>query len=303
MPYMMGIDGGGSTVRVVITTRDLRIVGEAHGTTANPAVVGAETAAQRIQDAMRAALKAAPCEPAQIAAVGIGVAGAAAHHSANWLQGVVAAVTPAAHIVPSADFEIAMVGALGQRRGILLLAGTGSLAYGVNAAGETALVGGWGYLIDDAGSGYWIGKQALDAVARAGDGRGSQTVLAAQLLDRFKLHKPLDLVPWLYHSGESRTRAIAACAPLVMDAAEQGDAVARGIIDRARDELVLAANTVIRRLQLVDAGFAFAGGLLAHENRLSRAVCRALSLENPPQPLYEPVLGAALLARLVLEDG
>ncbi len=305
--YLIGIDGGGSTVRVVVTTPDLRIVGEGHGTTANPAIVGAEAAAGRIQDAVRAALASAGLDAGQIAAVGIGVAGAAAHHSADWLRCVVAGVTPDAQIVPSADFEIALVGALGERRGVLLLAGTGSLAYGVNAAGKTALVGGWGYLIDDAGSGYWIGKQALDAVARAGDGRGPETALTEILLTRFDLHKPLDLVPWLYHSGAARTREIAreiaACAPVVMDAADDGDAVAGAILDRACDELVLAAKTVIRHLQLADAGIAFAGGLLTHENRLSRAVCRTLALDGLPQPRYEPVMGAALLALFALENG
>ena len=169
MTYYMGIDGGGSTVRVVIVTPDLTICGQSEGPTVNPGVVGSENAANTIRQAMRTALKSANLTADQIAAVGIGVAGAAAYHSADWLRAVVGAVTPQARIVPSADFEIALVGALGQREGVLVLAGTGSLAYGVNAAGETALVGGWGYLLDDAGSGYWIGHPGIGS-RRAGRG-------------------------------------------------------------------------------------------------------------------------------------
>ncbi|MCD4686091.1 MAG: hypothetical protein K8S97_09165 [Anaerolineae bacterium] len=298
--YFMGIDGGGSTVRVAIITPEMQLCGEAHGGTANPGVVGANTAMHTIRTALHDALTAAQLTPAQIAAVGIGVAGAAAHHSADWLRDVVAGVTPDAHIIPSADFEIALVGALGERRGVLLLAGTGSLAYGANAAGHTALVGGWGYLLDDAGSGYWIGKQALNAVARARDGRSPDTALVEHILSHFGLHKPLDLVPWLYHTDTARTREVAALAPLVLTCADAGDAVAQQIIDHACDELALAAHTVIRRLELQSPGIAFAGGLLTTPNRLSTRVCAALDLPSIPEPRYPPVIGAALLARLAL---
>lgn len=297
--YLAGIDGGGSTVRAVITTPDLGIIGEAHGGTANPAVIGYDAAAQVIQRALREALARAGVPSEQVFAAGIGVAGAAAHHSAEWLRATVAAVLPRAQIIPSADFEIALVGALGERRGVLLLAGTGSLAYGVNAAGQTALVGGWGYLIDDAGGGYWIGAQALGAVARAGDGRGPATALSTAILDRLGLATPLDLVPWLYHTGTVRTAEVATLAPLVLQVAAQGDAVAGAILARARDELLLAAQTVIRRLGLAGAGIAFAGGLLTSANALSAAVCAALGLPALPQPRYPPAVGAALLARLM----
>lgn len=95
-----------------------------------------------IQNAVRAALDAAGVSHERVAVVGIGVAGAAASHSAGWLREVVSGVTPGARVVPSADYEIALVGALGRRRGVLILAGTGSLAYGVNARGRSALAGG-----------------------------------------------------------------------------------------------------------------------------------------------------------------
>lgn len=298
--YVMGVDGGGSTVRVAITTPDLRVVGEARGASANPVTVGAETAARTIQAAMREAMRAAGVTPQQIAAVALGIAGAASLYSADWVRAVATDVLPDAVIVPSADFEIALVGALGQRCGVLLLAGTGSFAYGVNAAGETALVGAWGYLIDDAGSGYWVGMRAVEAVARAGDGRGPQTTLTERVLAHWGLAQPIDLVPWLYHSGKSRIRDIAAIAPLVLDAAA-GDAVAQQIVGRACDELVLLAQIALRRLAMQPDAIALAGGLLTTPNALSDAVCAALGLDAIPQPRYSPVIGAALLARLSID--
>jgi N-acetylglucosamine kinase-like BadF-type ATPase len=286
----------------VITTPDLTVRGQSEGPTANPAVAGKDAAAQVIQNAMREALASAHLSPEQIRAVGIGVAGAAAHHSADWLRTVVAAVTPQAVIVPSADFEIALVGAVGKREGVLVLAGTGSLAYGVNAANQTALVGGWGYLLDDAGGGYWLGIRALEAVARAGDGRGPQTSLSAVLLGSLGLTKALDLVPWLYLAGVARNRDIAGLAPLVLQESAGGDAVARQIVQQGADELALAARTVIRRLDMTTPDFAFAGGLLTHSNNLSNALCAALGLAALPTPRFPPAVGAALLALLSLSS-
>jgi N-acetylglucosamine kinase-like BadF-type ATPase len=298
--YLMGIDGGGSTVRVVIVTPDLEVHGQGQGPTANPSVVGADTAAQTIQTAMRQAIQSAGLEPDQIAAAGIGVAGAAAHHSAAWLRQVVGNVLAQAQVVPSADFEIALVGALGQRRGVLVLAGTGSLAYGVNSAGESALVGGWGYLLDDAGSGYWIGLHGLAAVARASDGRGPATTLTGGLLAALGLSEPLELIRWLYRAEAARTREIAQLAPLVLDQAAGGDSIAQQIVTQATDELALAAHTLIRRLDMETPGIAFAGGLLAEPNPLSTALCARLGLDAIPVPRYSPVIGAALLARAAL---
>jgi N-acetylglucosamine kinase-like BadF-type ATPase len=301
-PLVMGVDGGGSTTRVVVTSLDLQVRGSAQGTTASPSVAGRETATRTIQAAMRAALTAADAAPDDVAAVALGVAGASVYHSKAWLLTVASAVLPDALIVPSADFEIALVGALGERRGVLLLAGTGSLAYGVNAAGETALVGTWGYLVDDAGSGYWLGQQVLRAVARASDGRGPQTQLTDRVLDHLSLDRPLALIGWLYHAETARTRDVAALAPLVLAAADDGDAVAQSIVAAARDELVLAAQTAVRRLSMAAPRYAFAGGLLTSPNRLSTAVCDALGLAAIPQPQHTPVIGAALLARLALES-
>ena len=294
--YVMGIDGGGSTVRVAIVTPELRVCAEHEGPTANPAVVGAETAAATIRTTMRDALHTAHLPPEAVAGVGIGVAGAAAHHSADWLCEVIRPVTPRAQIVPSADFEIALVGAFGERHGALVLAGTGSLAYGVNTAGETALIGGWGYLLDDAGSGYWLGIRALKAVARAADGRGPATALSAVLLGTLNLGKALDLVPWLYHTGQSRTRDVAQLAPLVLEQAAAGDTVAQAIASKGAHELAHAVQTVVRRLYLDASRIAFAGGLLSAANPLSDELCRLLNLGAIPQPQYAPVIGAALLA-------
>ena len=300
-PFVLGIDGGGSTVRAAVVSSDLQLRGQSQGPAANPGTVGRESAAQRIQDAVRAALDDAGLEPGQIAAVGIGVAGAAAAHAEAWLRAVVRDVLPGALVAPSADYEIALVGALGRRRGVLVLAGTGSLAYGMNAAGESALAGGWGYLLGDEGGGCWLGLEGLRAVIRADDGSGPETSLSGALLAALEIDRPRDLIPWLYGAGTPRTQAIAALAPIVLEQAAAGDAAAQEIIARAAHHLAHLARTVISRLSLPAPDIAFAGGLLGALNPLSAALCRELDLPALPVPRHPPVIGAARLALDLLD--
>lgn len=295
---LVGIDGGGSTVRVVVAAADLTILGQAEGGPANPGAVGRAAAAETIRGAVRAALAAAGVAPQDVEAVGIGVAGAAASHSAAWLRDVVAGVAPGARLVPSADYEIALVGALGARRGVLVLAGTGSLAYGVNACGRSALAGGWGYLLGDEGSGYWLGLQGLRAVAAAADGRGPATALSAALLGALDLAEARELIGWLYHqAGQSRVQPIARLAELVLQAAARGDPVANELVVRGADALAQAARAVMRVLRMRHPPIAFAGGLLGAANPLSEALRARLDLPARPVAQYPPVIGAVLLAR------
>lgn len=295
--FLMGIDGGGSTVRVVIVTPDLDVRAEYIGPAVNPSVVGRDEAASRIQNAMRQTLNQGALGPEQIAGVGIGVAGASNRYAwaVDWLTQAVRGVTPQAQVVPSADYEIALVGAHGQRLGLLLLAGTGSLAYGINAAGESALIGGWGYLMGDEGSGYWLGAQALRAVVRMADGRGRQTTLYDSVLNALNLAQPLDLIAWLY-AGPARVREVARLAPLVLECAAQHDPTARAIIETGALELALAVRAARHRLDMHGHQPMFAGSLLAAPNPLRDLVCHLLGMDAVPTPRYPPAIGAALLA-------
>ncbi|MHB1319005.1 MAG: N-acetylglucosamine kinase [Anaerolineae bacterium] len=294
-PLYLGIDGGGSGLRVVLADADLTVYGRAEGPGANPSLVGRTRAASILHEAVLAALGTIPS--ASVAAAAIGLAGAAASHSRAWLTDVVRAVLPEARVVPSADYEIALVGALGRRLGVIVLAGTGALAYGVNAAGQSALAGGWGYLLGDEGGGYWLGREGLQAVLRSDDGRGPDTTLSSTLLPTLGLADARDLIPWLYHEGRARTAEIAALAPLVLEAAAAGDGRALSLVERGADELGSAVDAVRDRLGYAKAPIAFAGGLLSAPNPLSTALCSRLGLEPLPRALYPPVIGAVILAR------
>lgn len=292
MMYVMGIDGGGSGVRVAITTPDLSVLGSAEGTSANPNSAGRDAAAASVQQAIRAALAAANLSPRDITAVAAGIAGTVT--MPDWVRTTIAAVLPDSVIRAATDFEIALVGAHGERRGILILSGTGSVAFGVNSAGKSLQVGGWGYLLGDEGSGYLLGLQALQAVVRAADGREQPTGLTDVILEALNLSAPSELIQWMY--ATTRTRDVARLAPLVL--ATEDDPVAQTIIAACISELALMGQTVARRLQIASPAYAFAGGLLSEPNPVSTGLCTALGLPGLPVPQYPPVIGAALLAAI-----
>ncbi len=293
-PYVMGIDGGGSNLRVIVATSDLQVVGESHAGTVNPSVIGREASVSLIGQHMQAAIENAHLQPDDIQAVCIGVAGASAEHSADWLREVVGAVTPNAQIRPSADQEIALMGAHGKREGILILAGTGSVAYGVSPAGAAAVVGGWGYLLGDEGSGYWLGLSAIKAISQASERRAEKTSLTDIVLRELNLANPRDLIRWLY--AEPRNAEIARFAPLVLEQAEAGDAVASRLVAEAVQHLAGHITAIREILNFPDAPIAFAGGLLTRPNALSSGLSRQLHLPTTPMPKHPPVIGAVLLA-------
>jgi N-acetylglucosamine kinase-like BadF-type ATPase len=301
MTYVLGIDGGGSNLRAVLTDRQLSVLAQTQGGSANPNVVGREASGEAIRRVIRDILAAAQLSAKQIAGIGIGIAGASQPGFRDWLQQVLADVTPGIPLAISSDFEIALVGAHGRRLGLLVLAGTGSLAYGVNSRGDSALVGGWGYLLGDEGGGYWLGMEGLRAWLRMADGRGAKTTLAQPILDQFQLEKPQDIVQWLYQANTSRVRQIAELAPIVLDHAAGGDVVARDIVTRGARELALAARTVLHRLDMEPLPIAFTGSLLNTPNALSEMLCALLGLPAIPANRHAPAIGAALLALHMLE--
>ncbi len=299
-PLFMGIDGGGSKLRVAIVNAKLEALTALEAGPVNPSLIGRIEAAARIQDGLRRALKRTGRAQDCIAAVGAGIAGASNQHSGAWLRVVLQPILPASRLVASSDLEIALVGALARRHGILLLAGTGSAALGVRPDGRRLQVGGWGYLLGDEGSGFWIGSRLLRRVAEREDcgGEPSMTDLCRATLERTGVSGARELIAWVYRSERTPAGQIASLAPLVLERADAGDRPAIAILRGAARHLAELVETLRRRLDYAEAPVAFAGGLLDNDNWLSREVSRRLGLAERPEAKYPPVIGAALLARM-----
>ena len=299
-PLFMGIDGGGSKLRIAIADANLNQLSTLTAGSVNPSIVGRAAARERIQGGILDALRSANLRHENITAVGIGIAGASNLHSEDWLLETVKPVLPDSHLAPSSDMEIALVGGLAQRHGILLLAGTGSAVYGVKPDGERLQVGGWGYLIGDEGSSFWIGLQLLRHITRAFDSgaRGCMSALGRACLDELGLSQARELVAWVYRSETAPAVRIASLAPFVLKRADAGDELASEILRRAARHLAEQLETVRRRLNYAEASIAFAGGLLDKDNWLSGEVARRLALPERPVAKHPPVLGAALVAKM-----
>ena len=281
-PLFMGIDGGGSTLRIVLVDTKMRPLASARSGATNPSVISQAAARTIIQRGIAEALEKARLRPPDIDAVAIGIAGASNTHSGDWLRQTVEPVLPGCLVVPSSDLEIALVGGLGQRTGILLLAGTGSAVYGSAPKGQRLQIGGWGYLLGDEGSGYWIGRQLLRHVIAQFDAGANvkDEALASDCLESLGLESPREIVSWLYRSEEAPSARIAGLAELVLaasdcsDAAETGGDWARTCIESAADHLARQVNLMRARLNWTEAPVAFAGGLLDNDQLALASVSR-----------------------------
>jgi len=191
-------------------------------------------------------------------------------------------------------------GAPGQP-GVVVISGTGSISYGRNARGEAARSGGWGYVLGDEGSGYWIGRAALRAVLRQSDHRGPDTILSPLLLEHFGIQRAQELIHEVYHTN-LRPSAIGSLAQCVQAAFSKGDAVAIGILRGAADELEASALSVARRLDMVGELFTFilAGGIFRAVPWLEQELERRLPVTSPHSRVRlldrEPAVGAVALA-------
>jgi N-acetylglucosamine kinase-like BadF-type ATPase len=237
-----------------------------------------------------------------VAAVCLGMAGVDRQDDASVIRGVMRRLGFRSNPLIVNDALIALVAGAGSSPGVVVISGTGSIAYGVSLHGVAARAGGWGPTLADEGSGYWIGRRALAAVMREADGRGPKTELTPLVLQHFSLPRPQALVAEIYHHQPQGRRAIASIGALVDRARENGDTVAIDIMRHAGEELALAAASVISQLDMRGEQFPIllAGGMLKESVWLSGDVRRRLAEVAPRAmvgPLTEqPAVGAVRLA-------
>lgn len=292
----IGIDGGGSTLRVGIFTENMECL-HLHelAETANPSVLGFSQAEELLRSSLTQTISDAGITSSKVHYVGAGMAGAA--QNPDWLRNVLTSVLSHAQITVAPDYEIALIGAHGKRYGMLVLSGTGSVAFGIDASGESAHSGGWGYLLDDGGSGYWLGLETLKSATRIADGREEKTGLYEQTFAHLKISAPDELISWIY-APERNTKEISQMATLVLKAASTGDSAAVRIIEAGAEHLHQLYLSVVKRLDFTEPPVMFAGGLLSSDTLLRSLLMQKIGLNNAPSPKYSPVAGAALMAYL-----
>lgn len=296
--HVLGIDAGGTKTICLLADGAGRIVSEARGPGSNLQAVGELEVEKVLHEVMERAIGDRPVLPAAIC---LGMAGVDRTGDDAVINSIMRRIGYKARVLVTNDALIALVAGVGDQPGVVVIAGTGSIAYGRNAANEAARAGGWGYVLGDEGSGYWIGRRALQAVVREADGRGPATALTPLVLAHFGASQPQELVHAIY-SQVLKPSAIAAVARAVERAADAGDALALAILETGARELAASAASVVHRLGLGGTSFTFvlAGGVLEAVPHLTAGVEARLRELAPQSRIVrldrEPALGAVALA-------
>lgn len=315
MRYILGIDGGGSKTTAILADSAGRVIGSGEGRASNYQTIGLDSACNSITTAMMAAIDGAvaashigPTDLDGRLIVVLGLAGADRSQDKTRLKSALTAKLPIkpAMLRMENDARIALAGATGNEPGIILIAGTGSIALGMDHEGRRVRVGGWGPVLGDEGSGYSIGKAALIAVLREYDRRGQPTSLTDRLLSHLGITSPEELISLVYQ-GPLQRPEIAKLAEIVLEEAAQGDAVGQCLVDTAARQLVDMIGAVLRRLDREDKPTTIAGigGLLRPGNLMWETITQILAEVYPQSrlapPLLPPELGAILLGRDYLD--
>ena len=274
----LGIDCGGSHTAVVVGNQGGHVLARAEGPGSAMRPGGAErSAAVILEVARRAAAQAGVSLPAAAALIGAAGAGRAPEQDA--LAAAVKTAGAAERVAVRGDVEIALAAAFGNGPGVLMNAGTGSIAFARVGDGRLFRAGGHGWQLGDEGGGYWLGRRALAAAARAQDGLGESSTLLERLLVALGLQTFDDLIRW---ASTATPAQVAALAPHVLNAAREGEIVAQRIVEEAAGALSQLVQALGRRFKgNDDFRIATAGGLLRPGSPLLAAFRTRVAAEIP----------------------
>jgi glucosamine kinase len=298
MSVCVGIDGGGTRARAVALDEEGRELARSIGPAGIVDAREPATAARAAAELTRAVMAAAGTPP-PAAALCCGLAGAGQPAERQAVHAALLTQNVAHRVLVTGDAEAATADAFGDGAGVLLIAGTGSVAWACVPGRQPVRVGGWGRLLGDEGSGYAIGLAALRGVLHALDGRSRPTSLGTAISDTLQIDDPAALVAWAARAAKAD---IAALAPLVLQAADRGDAAAQRVRSHALRELTRLARTAARRARLRPPDVALSGGLIDPGGPL-RAPLEALLQAHPLRATILPrqVDAARGAARLALQ--
>ena len=293
----LGVDGGGTKTLVVLLDEEKNVVSEGLSGASNPLRVGIETAVANISEATDKACDKINRNRIEIISAACGLAGVRRTDLRLSVRERIRQKLGIKQVEVVTDAEIALYGATRDAAGLIIIAGTGSIALGKNEKGEKAIAGGWGPLAGDEGSGAGIARRALQAIAKASDGRGEPTKLSRKAMQYFRAGKTEDILVAIYAPQIDNSK-IAGFAKSVIEAAIEGDRVAREILFEGGRELGMAANAVIHQLKLERKKFSIAkiGSIFRAGELITDPLLKTIHETAPKAYLTEPLLPPAVAA-------
>lgn len=321
MRYYLGIDGGGTKTTCAVADESSVLATVTAGPS-NVVRVGEEKARESLQQAVRQACAAAAIAPQDVSRTCIGGSGAARPQTAAIIRRALAEILPSP-VEVAGDMEIAHEAAFGDQPGVIVNAGTGSFAYGRNAAGHTARAGGWGFAVSDEGSAHWIGRNAiamllrdrvLESGIRKSQADATDSPLLQALLKAWNISSIDDLIRT---ANATPAPDFSALFPIVLASANARDNVAKQVVMKAGSELARIADLVIVRLfshvtqvplappdpaaANISIPLAMSGGVFRHAPQVRDVFYNEIRALSPGVELnrqvVNPVDGAVSLAR------
>jgi len=300
--YILGIDGGGTKTEVAVATDTGEIISKAYSGPSNWTTTPRKVAIENIIEGIESALRQIP--NIKISLISAGVAGVA---KKEWeLRDFLFSLNIANDVIVTTDAHIALVGALLDTEGIIVIAGTGSIGYGRRNNTEKR-TGGWGYLLGDEGSAYDVGRRGIIAGLKAYDGRGEETVLLDMIYEYLGVGEMEALIKIIYEKAKD---IISGFARYVVKAGELGDKVALEILKSAAYELSCLAISTAEGLgyQSEDKfNIAYTGGFFKARDIITDSFTRYIREKFPNVSIFparaEPIVGAILIGQRYLEKG
>ena len=299
--YVLGLDGGGTKTVAVLVEDSGRVLARAQGDSSNYQVIGGEKLGQVIRDVTEEILHQANLKGQQLDHLYAGLAGAGRPADREAIHSIITRQNLARTVTVDTDAAAALSGAFAGGPGIIVISGTGAICFGKSSSDVVYRCGGWGYLLGDEGSGYYIGQQAIMAALKDLDGRGMATSLRAMIEQKYSLSS-IDLIISQIYSGKIDRSEIAGLTPAVFAEYEKGDNASQIIIETAGCEIGKIVAAVSRRMGLAgeQAQVALIGSVFKQRHILlpfmEKEALKVVARVDFIDPMFEPAIGSAVLA-------
>ncbi|MGY0692106.1 N-acetylglucosamine kinase [Virgibacillus sp. FSP13] len=248
MAYVIGIDGGGTNTRAVLADLGGKIYATAFAGSTNPNTVSQQVLMNTFARIMGELENEAPRQYEQVMTIFAGISGSSGELAKEKVKQIIHhIVSERITVIVETDAMNALYSGTYGEYGMVQIAGTGSVTYGMNQFRKQGRVGGWGYLVGDEGSGYTIGQQGIADSLKSYDGRGQGTVLLEMLYDYFQVTNGEQLISHVYSSSNPKNE-ISSVAKLVFEAYKRKDVIAEKIINDASDDLIVCVTTLYKKL-------------------------------------------------------
>lgn len=290
---IVGIDGGGTHTTLAVSNKEGCLLGLVQGGALNFNTIGMEA----FRAHLRQALEEVKRQYGPIEALSLGHSALDGEPEPGLAAEMMESVFDLERCWIHSDVFMALMGATLGEPGVAVVAGTGAMAVGMDAGGTQHVRGGWGYLLGDTGSGFYLGRQAMEAAAAAFDGVGPHTCLEPAFLQHFGCTDPRSAIGRIY-AADYKPADMAAFAPKVLEGAAQGDTVCNIIVNESLNTLVGYADGLMRAIGRSDCAVGVFGGLFERSERYREDFTRRLQRIHPQAkvglPQLAPYIGAVV---------